>query len=538
VSVTCATRPNAASQAAPYPRPALCGRHGELLLLALVTSLALAVRVVGLGHESVWYDEAYTLAVAARPLDDLVTGRVFDPGNPQGYFVVLHLWQRLWGASSIETARALSALAGALCVPAVWLLARRSGAARGVRMLAAVLVAINPSLVFLSQEARTFALFAAVATLATAFAATIVRAGSVSDGPDRRLGGRPGRGTAGAWCGFTLCGIVLVHLHYYAAFVLIVLGLYLLNRGRRRAPGVVVNLGLAALAAAAAFVPWLPIFYESVQNGISRSADTWSQQLALLPLFTAVGRTLVWKEAGTTVVASVDVLVVVLLFLPAAWLLFWRRRAVERDNAWIGPALAVGLGLPLFVAVVSMVTPMVHTHYLTCMIPPTMVLIAVALKEGVRRRSWVALGGLLMVVGLLAPASLARLYLVQHKENWRALADRVAATAPDLPVFFYEDIGATPYAYYRPQQPRHTLAKPFGEQGEGWQAAGYLDQLRREPTGFWLVFYATNRSVGTEEAHIVAQLQRDFETECDQQFGHHMRLLLCRPHSGPPYRMP
>ncbi len=512
MSVTCEPCPSAATGAAPVAARATLSPHGDLLLLVLLSALALTLRLIGLGHESIWYDEAYSLDLAGRPLTDLLSGRVFDPGNPQGYFVLLHFWQHLFGSSSIETARAPSALAGALCVPAVWLLARRSGASRGVRLLAGLFVAVNPSLIFLSQEARTFALFATVSTLATAFVATIVRGGKAS-----------------AWCGFTLCGIVLVHLHYYAAFVLIVLGLYLLGWSRERAPGTVVKLGLTALAVTLAFAPWLPIFLVSVRNGVSRSGDTWWQQLALLPLFSVVGRTLVWKTAGTKVVAGVDLLVLALLFLPAAWLLLRSRRAPDRDGASVGPALAVGVGLPLFVGLVSLVTPMVHTHYLTGVIPPLMLLVAIAVVDGVRRHSWVVLTGPLLILGLVGPASLARLYTVQHKENWRALAQRVAETAPDLPVYFYEDIAATAYGYYFPNQPRHTLTRPFGDTGERWQEAGTFDQFRGEPAGFWFVFYGTNSSIWDEEPRIVAHLRRQFDVDCDEAFGHHMRLLRCRP---------
>jgi 4-amino-4-deoxy-L-arabinose transferase-like glycosyltransferase len=495
-------------------------RHRDLILLVLITGLALALRLIGLGHESIWYDEAYSLELAGEPLSELLSGRVFDPGNPQGYFVLLHLWQQVCRSSTIETARALSALAGALCVPAVWLLARRSGASRGVGILAALLVAVNPSLIFLSQEARTFALFATMSTLATAFVASIIRGGK-----------------AGAWFGFALCGIVLVHLHYYTAFVLFVLGLCVLGWSRQ-APSRFVKLSLVAVAVVLAFAPWLPIFVASVRSGVSRSGDTWWQQLALLPLFSVVGRTLVWKTAGTKVVAGVDLLVVLVLFVPTAWLLLRSRCSPEWDGTRVGPAIAVGLGLPVLVGLVSLATPMVHTHYLTGVIPPLLLLIALAVADGVRRRSWVALSGPLLILGLVGPASLARLYTVQHKENWRTLAQRVAETAPDLPVYFYEDIGATAYGYYRPHQPRHTLPRPFGETGERWQQAGHFDQLRGESDGFWFVYYGTNRSMWDEEPRIVARLGLEFAIDCDEDFGHHMRLLRCRPANGVPTRVP
>ena len=321
--------------------------------------------------------------------------------------------------------------------------------------------------------------------------------------------------------------MVLVHLHYYAAFVLVVLGLYLLGWGPRRT---VINLGLAALAVTVAFSPWLPVFYRSVQYGVSRSGETWWQQLALLPLFSAVGRTLVWKAAGAKVVAGVDLLVVALLFLPAAWLLLGRRTE-ERDGMRIGPAVALGLGLPVFVGLFSLATPMVHTHYLTCVIPPLLVLIALAVAEGVRAPFLGRPGRTADRVGADRPG-VAGTALFGPAQG--GLAVRDAARRRDgagLPVYFYEDIGETPYGYYLPHQPRHTLIKPFGEDGKPWEKAGYFTQFRREPEGFWFVFYGTSSTVLAEQTRVLAELKRRFDVLSDEDFGR-MRLLRCRPVDG------
>src|SRR5207244_10676342 len=76
--------------------------------------------------------------------------------------LLLRAWQDLLGSRSIETARALSGVLGVLAVPAVWWLARVSGVPRRAAWLACALVAVSPPLVYLGQEARVFALVAAL----------------------------------------------------------------------------------------------------------------------------------------------------------------------------------------------------------------------------------------------------------------------------------------------------------------------------------------------------------------------------------------
>src|SRR5207302_512315 len=127
------------------------------------------------------------------------------------YYFLLRGWLDLFGSASIETARAFSAVCGALGVPAVWLLARTLGLSPRVRWLARLLVAVSPPLVYLGQEARVFALFATVTTLAIAAAARVQQTDKFW-----------------AWLAFVAAGAVLVHLHYYAFFVLFLLGLDLL----------------------------------------------------------------------------------------------------------------------------------------------------------------------------------------------------------------------------------------------------------------------------------------------------------------------
>jgi mannosyltransferase len=488
------------------PRPEPGGRT-DLLVVLGATALALMLRLWGLGHESIWYDEAASLDMAGQSCADLVTGRHPDMGNPAGYFLLLRGWLLLWGSGSIEAARALSAVAGALAVPAVWLLACVSGVSRRAGRLACLLVAVSPPLVYLGQEARAFALFATVATLAVALVGVIRRT-------DR----------AAAWLGFAAAGAVLVHLHYYGFFVLVVLGLDLLAWAWRRGRWQVLKLALCAAAVALAFAPWLPTFRWQLAQGPSRSEATWRQQLAVLPLFSVAGRTLVWKEDGLVRVAALDIVVALAIFLPSGWLLV-RHRAGPRG------VVAFAAGVPLVAVLVSAaLSPMIHVHYLSVVLPALLLLAACALDAGLRHRAGPLVWVPAVLLGVLIPASLTRLYVGRHKTDWRGAAEAVAGRAPDSPAYFYEDIGSAPFGYYLPGQPRRLLFEPFGRDGEGWRRAGYLAQMRAEPGEFWFVLSASNEASRAEEDAIRAMLGRAFRVECVYEQAP-VGVYLCRPSS-------
>lgn len=147
-------------------------------LLILVTALAAALRLCGLTHQSFWGDEAFSV-YAARGVDmrfmsaslvDATHRRFVNPrptlrrvveaclrneGTPPAYYAALALWIRLFGGGEFAC-RALSAAAGVLAVPAVYLAGLRIFRRKDTALLAALLLAVSPAAIFFSQEARAY----------------------------------------------------------------------------------------------------------------------------------------------------------------------------------------------------------------------------------------------------------------------------------------------------------------------------------------------------------------------------------------------
>lgn len=139
------------------------------VLLALILLLAAGLRFYALGASSLWSDEGNTWALVGRSFAQIARDAAADI-HPPGYYWLLKGWTMAVGASAVGM-RSFSALAGVGLVYVVYRLGlllwppRGEAQVRGVpALVAAVLVAVNPFLVYYSQEARMYLLL----TLASA----------------------------------------------------------------------------------------------------------------------------------------------------------------------------------------------------------------------------------------------------------------------------------------------------------------------------------------------------------------------------------
>ena len=127
----------------------------------LVLVLALATRFWRLDYHSFWFDEVVSLNWAGSDATYIwnTTLPLLQDKHPPAYYLLLHYWRNLldfFGCGENDIAlRALGALMGTLTVLGVLLLVRRLSG-RGTGLLAGLLVALSPVLVWYSQELRMF----------------------------------------------------------------------------------------------------------------------------------------------------------------------------------------------------------------------------------------------------------------------------------------------------------------------------------------------------------------------------------------------
>ncbi len=139
-------------------------RRDTLWLVLAITWLAFALRVSGLTAQSLWRDEVDALRFAMQPLLALLEMFRRHGENGPLFFLMLRPWLQLAGSGEFAL-RFPSALAGALAVPAGYVLLRRLSGRRGPAAIAALLSATAPYAVWYGQEAKMYALLLLWASL-------------------------------------------------------------------------------------------------------------------------------------------------------------------------------------------------------------------------------------------------------------------------------------------------------------------------------------------------------------------------------------
>jgi 4-amino-4-deoxy-L-arabinose transferase-like glycosyltransferase len=237
------------------------------LALALVCAAGAALRVATLGTQSLWFDEAVTAHLVRMDLPGLLSAIPHSESSPPLYYVLAWLWSRLFGTGEVAL-RSLPALLGTATIPVVWALGRRLGGERA-GLAAAALVAVNPMLVWFSQEARAYALLALLGALSALLWLRALEAP------------RPGRLVAwGAVAALALA------THYYAIFLVGPQALWIAVR----APTLRARLTALALpvAVAAALAP-LALDQRANDSAAFINRSGLAQRLAQVPKQFLVG---------------------------------------------------------------------------------------------------------------------------------------------------------------------------------------------------------------------------------------------------------
>jgi hypothetical protein len=321
-------------------------RHRGLLA---IVALGAAVRFATLTQQSFWLDEAQ----AAHELS-LGWGAMLDAWNraewnPPLYLLIGWPWARLFGTgeASLHT---LSALFGIALIPVVYaagaeLVTRRAG------LWAAALAALNPFMIWYSQEAREYALLTLLSAISLWCFARAWSAG-------------PGSGGRRALIAWTAISVLALLTQYFAAFLVLPEGLLLIWRLRSRTS--VAALGLQGVALAA-FLPHVQPQLGSDATFIT-SQPLWlriQQVPATFVLNTLAQSSLVhWGVAGGVVAVAIagglllavgdpqevsgaalaTALAAVVILLPLVMALVWHDDFIARGLMPAWPPLAIAFG--------------------------------------------------------------------------------------------------------------------------------------------------------------------------------------------------
>jgi mannosyltransferase len=204
----------------------------ELWIVAGLVLVAAAIRIVTLGSQSFWTDEALTAYETHVSFGGMINTVAHVETTPPLYFVVIWCWAKIFGSGEVAL-RSFSALAGVAMVPIAYLCARELFS-RWAGVVAAAFAAVNPFLVWYSQEARSYMLLAVLSGVSFLW---FIRA--TRDPSRRNL----------AW--WSASSALALMTHFFAGFLVAPEALWLAWLARTRivaiAVGVVATVQLAML---------------------------------------------------------------------------------------------------------------------------------------------------------------------------------------------------------------------------------------------------------------------------------------------------
>lgn len=413
-------------------------------MLVELVGLAALLRLITLGAESLWFDEAYSVAFASADLSLLnflrPGGFAFTDKNV--YHIVLHFWLNLGRTEFM--ARLLSVIFGVATVLVVYEVARRLFGMRAAAWSAGLL-ALSPYHIWYSREARMYVLAGLFAWLAVLALVQIVQV----------------RRSARLWAAYVLCAALGLYTHTFAilpvaaanAWVAVTLAVESTQRKAWR-EWLGANVALLALS-----VPW----FIGITAQQSEGWWTWIaqkhgapglKQLLLLPVDFALGTIRPPWMWGFWVAAGCFGAALLLGALPPLHRrheVWWRSGGRE----WTGAVLL--MALPVAVAfALAQLRPMFILRYMVPFAPA----FAMVAGRGFSRIPRTLLRWTVMIPYLAGVAAvLFILYTVPQKEDWRGAAVYLTQSAPAGSVIFLvdEDIRVPLVHYYRVDADLHPV---------------------------------------------------------------------------------
>jgi len=407
---------------------------------AVILVVAAEARFLGLGIHSLWFDEAFSVNLATKPVWAILRFLPYNDTHPPLYYVLLGAWIHVFGSS--ETAvRGPSALIGFLMVPLLYAFARQL-VDRDVALVAAALLAGSAFATTAAQEARMYPLLGLLA-LASWY--------SLQRGIQHR--------TSWPWIAYAVSSALMVYTHYFGFLVIGSQVLYLIplvRRDRRTLTAAALSLGIVALL----FVPWVHGFVVQATSG--KAEPTFRQPVGLRAVqdllaqygfggelfgtggYHHLGVVPLWQES--------------LIVLPFFALVVVGAYAIRGKRAWCLLCYLVG---PVAMAlVVSVRDNIFYSRYFSFLEPPFALLVAAGIDVVATRISRLgdfgARGHPTVMAGCVAIALLANGPVLNgyrwHRTgdyDWRGAAAVVSrsAGAHDY-LLFIPGFARIPFEYY------------------------------------------------------------------------------------------
>lgn len=390
-------------------------------MIWLILVVGLVYRLISL-NQSLWLDEGIVVQLVKTPsLVELVTQRAWYDLHPPGYHILLWGWTQLFGWSEISL-RMPSVLMGVATIGVVYLIGREL-VSRKVGLIAGWLVAINPLLLYYSQEARMYQMATFGVALHFYYFVRLIQ---------------------GKRCtyGLILSSLIVLLSDYVAYFSFLAELVALLVWYRAKLKDWLRSLVPGALI----WLWWLPIFVKQVTEAQSAAAllPVWQKvvggfeikTLGLTGVKMMLGRISLVDKGVYGVVAGVSGLIYLSVVARSVWWQ-WQQVKVVLVMALV-PVLVAWLG--------SLALPIFSYFRVLFCVPFVALVLAIGLSE------WRRWGAVLTVVISFISLVSGGYYLTNaefQREDWRGTVRFLSQKQlPESAVMVESNGSFAPYDYY------------------------------------------------------------------------------------------
>lgn len=371
----------------PAPRRRRIGIRPAAAGLGLLGGL---ISFLGSWNPSFWGDEAASVMSAERPLGTLwrELGRIDAVHG--AYYLFLHFWIRLFGASELSV-RLPSAIAIGLAVAGIVVLADLI-LTRRIAVIAGIVFAVLPRVTLMGAEGRSYAMATALAVWLTVLFVVLLRRHSTRVLP---------------WLAY---GALLALSTYLFLYLVLLAGVHLLVMLSTRPNRMLLRHWLLAVAVAVVLSAPILVYGIAQHHQIAFLAK---RNYATFPSV-AVSQ---WFDNPWLAIAAWSLIVV-----GAVTMLRRHRGAAVLTLGW--------LALPTAILLVgnAAITPMYNLRYVSFSTPAVAILIAVGVCA--LARNWMRALAIAVLIGLAAPSYLAqREPYAKGGADFRQAAQLIAAHA-------------------------------------------------------------------------------------------------------------
>ncbi|MDX2382008.1 MAG: glycosyltransferase family 39 protein [Acidimicrobiia bacterium] len=476
-----------------------------VVALVAILVVAAALRLRGLGDDSLWANEILSFRRATAPLSDAYELLRAGTHPPLFSQAVLRPWLSLGESEFMH--RLPSAVFGVLTVAFTYLLGRRTFGWR-VGLAAAALLAVLPLHVYYSREGRMYALLALLVTLWVGSLLRAHRSNSV-----------------GAWVIYTVLGAAILYTHYYAGLtVAVVVGTtgvaYMTTsvEAEQRRRWLISSAAIAVL-----FLPWMPSFVHQYRESSSTLPGRPIGELpALITRF---------FTGFVNVPYNVKALIFLAIAALSVLLVIAGRRATRTKDSDLFPLTVMAaavVGTILFAVLISLVKPILFVRYFVGLLPMCCILLAAGAVTARTRVVGFAAYGVLFVVSV---ACVIPVLTDSWRPDFGDVGERIAADAPEDTVVLMvgpneNNIALSGFDHYNDADiPVRMIDSAEGSAAVADAVAG----LETEPSRVWLLQYTTMQTFETPEGFDVAHEERYDSRFFERRFPMRLTLLESVP---------